>query len=159
MQKSPNVKQSQWTPELIIQLVKEFVCAALGIFLIVYTVLMANNAFGMVGDTTRLSNAKDLLLLLISLTGVVLGYYFGRAPADARASLAMKQATVATGHAYELGNTVEGVGVKLNRMMQDMKSTTMMQNGQDVTQKMVDEMQQLSDECRNVSDKAHMLSV
>ncbi|SRR6266566_656014 len=159
MQKSPNVKQSQWTPELIIQLVKEFVCAALGIFLIVYTVIMANNAFGMVGDTARLSNAKDLLLLLISLTGVVLGYYFGRAPADARAAQAMKQATVATAQTYEIGNTVEGVGTDLNKMMLDMKSTKIMQNGQDVTEKTIEEMQKLSDECRNLSDKARMVSV
>lgn len=159
MPNSPDVKKDSWTPEQFMQLLKEVVSAALGIFLVVYTVLMANDAFGMVGDTTRLSNAKDLLLLLISLTGVVLGYYFGRVPADARATQAMKQATVATANAHELGDAVEDVSVKLNRMMQDMKSTTIMQNGQDVTQKMVDETQQLSDECRNISDKARMLSV
>ena len=157
--KTPYGKQSQWTPELIIQLVKEFVCAALGTFLIVYTVLMANNAFGMVGDTSRLSNAKDLLLLLISLSGVVLGYYFGRTPAEARTSQAMKQATIATAQAYELGNSVEEVSVELNRMMQDMKSTNIMQNGQDVTQKTIEEMQKLSDECRMLSDKARMVSI
>lgn len=157
MQKSSNVKPSQWSPELIIQLIKEFVCASLGTFLIVFTVLMANNTFGMVGDPTKLSNAKDLLLLLISLSSVILGYYFGRAPADARASQAMKQATVATAHAYEVCDGVGEIGAHINKMKQDIESTTIQQNGQNATQKMVEELQNLSDECRKLSDKARML--
>ncbi len=157
MLKTPIVKQSQWTPEQIIQLVKELVCATLGIFLIVFTVLMANNAFSMVGDSAKLSNAKDLLLLLLSLSGVVLGYYFGRTPADARANQAIKQATVATAHSHELGSKAEVVGVKLNQMMLDMENSGIMQDEHTVPQKMVEEMQQLKAECRELSNMARVV--
>jgi hypothetical protein len=157
MQESPTVKQSQWTPELIIQLVKEFVCAALGIFLVGYTLLMVNNAFGMLDNATKLSNAKDLLLLLFSLTGVVLGYYFGRVPADARTSQALKQATVATAHSSELNNAAKGVGARVNKVKQEMESSNIMHNGQDVTQQMLKDIQDLSEECRKLTDKASML--
>ena len=157
MQKSSNVKPSQWSPELIIQLIKEFVCASLGTFLIVFTVLMANNTFGMVGDPTKLSNAKDLLLLLISLSSVILGYYFGRTPADARASQAMKQATVATAHAYEVGDGAGEIGAHINKMRQDIESIKNQQNGQNTMQKIIADMQNLSDECQKLSDIARML--
>ena len=37
-----------------------------------------------------MEDAKDILLLLIGLAGVVIDYYFGRVPADARTTQAQK---------------------------------------------------------------------
>lgn len=74
-----------------IQLLKEYVAATLGIVLVVGTVILAFMAF--LGNSTdaNFQHLKDVLLILNGLSGVVLGYYFGRIPSDARASQAQKQ--------------------------------------------------------------------
>jgi cytochrome c-type biogenesis protein CcmH/NrfG len=73
------------------QWLKEIVTAVLGIGIVAYTLYMTYRAFGMVGDTTRMGNAKDLLTYLSGFAGVVVGYYFGRVPADARTAQAQQQ--------------------------------------------------------------------
>ena len=62
--------------------------AVLGIGIVVYTLVMTGRAFGMAGDATRMGDAKDLLTFLSGFAGVVVGYYFGRVPADARTAQA-----------------------------------------------------------------------
>jgi len=72
------------------QWLKEIVAAVLGLLLVGGTVVMAFVILGKSGPD--LQAAKDILLVLTSLTGVVLGYYFGRIPSDARAAQAQQVA-------------------------------------------------------------------
>jgi hypothetical protein len=74
-----------------LQLLKELVSAALALAIVGTTLYFAGAAFGLAGDTTRMHDAKDLLAGMTGLTGVVLGYYFGRVPSEARASQAQRQ--------------------------------------------------------------------
>jgi hypothetical protein len=48
------------------------------------------------GDSGKINDAKDILTVMMGLAGTVIGYYFGRVPADARAAAAGRQADVAT---------------------------------------------------------------
>src|SRR5258708_20158939 len=107
---------------------EEIVCAAMVLLLIAHTVYMVNNVLGMVGNTPKLNDAKDLLLLLLSLTGVVLGYYFGRVPADARASQAQKQATVATAHSYQISDIAKDVSDQITKMIEHMATSQPLPN-------------------------------
>ena len=84
--------------------------AVLGIGIVAYTLYMTYRAFGMVGDTTRMGNAKDLLTFLSGFAGVVVGYYFGRVPADARTVQAQQQ----------MGQAMSDKGQTMNEM-DDMK--------------------------------------
>jgi len=92
---------SGWTPEQVMQVLKELVTAALGLLLVGYTLVLANNAYDFVGDSQKMGDAKDVLLIMQGLAGVVIGYYFGRVPADARATQAQAQATTATAQAAQ----------------------------------------------------------
>ncbi len=72
---------------------KEWVAAILAVTLVGGTVLLATYAIvsGNAGD-----NAKNILLLITPLCGVVVGYYFGRIPSEAQAQAATAQAAQAT---------------------------------------------------------------
>ena len=74
-----------------LQVFKEVVTATLAIVIVGFTIYLAVRAFGMAGDATRMEDAKDLLAFMAGFAGVVVGYYFGRVPADARASQAQEQ--------------------------------------------------------------------
>ena len=74
-----------------LQWLKELVTAVLGIGIVVYTLYMTGRAFDMAGDPTRMGDAKDLLTFLSGFAGLVVGYYFGRVPADARTAQAQQQ--------------------------------------------------------------------
>ena len=73
------------------QWLKEGVTALLGIGIVGYTLYWTGRAFAMAGDPTRMADAKDLLTFLSGFAGVVVGYYFGRVPADARTAQAQQQ--------------------------------------------------------------------
>jgi hypothetical protein len=90
---------SRWTPELIIQAFKELITAIFGVLILVFTLVLAKKTFGFVNNPEQVARAKDILLLLLGLAGVVVGYYFGRVPADARASQAQEKAELAVTHA------------------------------------------------------------
>ena len=49
----------------------------------------------LLGSADKMTQGKELLSILTGLFGVVLGYYFGRIPADARAAQAQVQAAKA----------------------------------------------------------------
>ena len=87
---------------MLIQGFKEVVTALLGLMVVLYTLLLAGTALGYAGDATKMSNAKDILLLVLGLAGVVIGYYFGRVPADARATQAGEQADQANAQAADV---------------------------------------------------------
>jgi|GEM_PF-6290715 len=81
--------------ENFIQFCKEVVTASIGIAIIAFTLFFFLQVFGVIGDGTKIVEAKNLLTMLMGLAGVVVGYYFGRAPADAQATNANIQAAKA----------------------------------------------------------------
>jgi hypothetical protein len=95
-------RRTSWTPEQVIQVFKEVVTALLGLILVGYPLALANNTYAFVGDNQKMSDAKDVLLIMQGLAGVVIGYYFGRVPADARATQAQQQANTATAQAEQV---------------------------------------------------------
>lgn len=88
---------NKWTQEQVIQLVKEGVTAILGILILVFTLVLVFKTFELIGnpDKTQLAAGKDILQILLGLAGVVLGYYFGKVPADAQAARARDEANAA----------------------------------------------------------------
>lgn len=145
-QSSTEDKLRQWTPELTIQLFKEIVAAVMGLFLVGFTLYIAFRTFGFIGDVKKLPDAKDLLLLLLSLSGVVIGYYFGRVPADARAAQAQKQANDADAQSQRIGAKAEQTAQYLD----DIMSTSITRGGNGTLTP--DELKQLRDKLRNLAD-------
>jgi hypothetical protein len=78
-----------------LQFLKEGVTAILALAIVGTTLYWMGMAFGMAGQT-RMSDAKDVLALMSGLSGVVVGYYFGRVPSEARASQAQRQVAAAS---------------------------------------------------------------
>ncbi len=71
---------------------KEVVTGCLGVMIVLVTLLVALIAIVFAGNAEARSAAKDVLLVLTGLVGVVLGYYFGRVPGDVRADKAEGEA-------------------------------------------------------------------
>ncbi len=74
---------------------KEAITGCLGITIVLATLIAATVALlavFTVGNEKVWAAAKDILVLLIGLVGVVLGYYFGRMPGEARADKAEAEA-------------------------------------------------------------------
>ena len=164
MAKGKDTGPKQWTPELIIQFFKEVVTALMGLSLIAYTLYMLNSVLGLVGDANKLTSAKDLLLLLLSLTGVVLGYYFGRLPADARAAQAQQQAVSATSktaqigvHANQLNQQLDNLDKAVTRGKDAVtrSGASIGAGGQDLTTAQ-NEIQRLREGLRQLSDMARL---
>ena len=67
-----------WTPELWLQRFKEIVTAILGISIVVFTLILAVQAFGVLNagttlDKDRIAAAKDILLLVTCPIAIILG--------------------------------------------------------------------------------------
>jgi hypothetical protein len=73
---------------------KEVVTGCLGVLIVLVTLLVALIAIVFAGNADARSAAKDVLLVLTGLVGVVLGYYFGRVPGEVRADKAESEAKV-----------------------------------------------------------------
>jgi hypothetical protein len=110
-------EEKSWTPEQIIQGFKELVTALLGLIIVGFTLKLAVKTFGYLGQTQILSEAKDILMLLLGLAGVVIGYYFGRVPADARASQAQEQANTASAHAEQISAEARSEAVQVEQVL------------------------------------------
>lgn len=146
---------SRWTPELITQAFKELVTAVLGLLLVAYTLFAAGKTLTYVGDQTKVSDAKDILLLLLGLAGVVLGYYFGRVPADARAVQAQQQANSADARAEQVSSQAEAAADQVEqivaRMVTPGSDGTRSPSTDNGTRGVVDELQQLHDKLRQAA--------
>ena len=75
---------------------KEVVTALIALVIIGSTVALVARSFGLIGNSSHINQAKDLLSIMLGLVGTVIGYYFGRTPADARATAATMRADQAT---------------------------------------------------------------
>ncbi|RZU76714.1 hypothetical protein EV384_5389 [Micromonospora kangleipakensis] len=78
-----------------LQWVRELTATVLALMIVGLTLWMALKALGVVGDTAKAPGVKDLLNALLNLAGVVIGYYFGRVPAEAHAAAAAQRADAA----------------------------------------------------------------
>jgi len=84
-----------WITEINIQFFKEVITAIIGLAIIAFTLWFLLKVFGVIGVPTEIEEAKNLLTMMMGLAGVVVGYYFGRAPADAQATNANIEAAKA----------------------------------------------------------------
>jgi hypothetical protein len=105
-----------------LQWLKEGVTALLGVGIVGYTLYMTYRAFGMAGDPTRMGDAKDLLAYLSSFAGLVVGYYFGRVPADARTVQAQQQIGQAVSEMEQTKGTMGDMKEKLAGLEDKMES-------------------------------------
>src|SRR5205807_3082137 len=106
----PNPAQSKrestdsWERKIAIG--KELITGMMGVAIITVTLIVVFIAIFSVNNTGTYAAAKDVLLYLNGLVGVVLGYYFGRVPGDMRAEKAASDARDAQG---KLDSTVSQV--------------------------------------------------
>ena len=150
-----NKQTSVWTPDLIVQAVKEGVTALLGLMLVGYTVVIAARTLQFAGEPLKVADAKDVLLLMIGMAGVVIGYYFGRVPADARATESQQQADAATAHSAEVGAKAQAVADQVERVLgAQLAETVRAESTRDAAAGGVDELQRLRGELRALSDFA-----
>jgi hypothetical protein len=101
---------------------KEAITGCLGITIVLATLIAATVALLAVftaGNEKVWAAAKDILVLLIGLVGVVLGYYFGRLPGEARADKAEAEAKATRSSLdrtlTEVRTVLEDQGVDLTR--------------------------------------------
>jgi hypothetical protein len=84
------------TPKQKMPDTQEIVTAILGITIVAFTLTLTGIAFSMAGEGTRMRDAITVLTLLFGLAGVVVGYYFGRIPAEKRANTATEAMNIAS---------------------------------------------------------------
>jgi hypothetical protein len=107
-----------------LQAFKEIVTAVLGLMLVGWTVFLTQRTFTYVGDPAKIADAKDVLLLALGLAGVVVGYYFGRVPADMRATQAQQQANAATTHAEEIRSQAQQTAEQIDQLLDSIPAPT-----------------------------------
>jgi hypothetical protein len=88
---------------------REFVTNVLGALIVLVTLAIAIITILSVGNASTYAAGKDVLLFMNGLVGVVLGYYFGRAPGDARAAKAESDARTANSDRDRVVATVRTV--------------------------------------------------
>jgi hypothetical protein len=141
-QGSVYVLANQWTPQVYLQVFKEIVTALIGLMLIAATLLAAYWTFNMAGDKTKISDGKDILMLLMGLAGVVTGYYFGRVPADARAAQSEVQANAATANAEQVAAKSQEILEQTDKVL----STGVTRGGADTNGPEVEKIRRLRSE-------------
>jgi len=126
---------------------KEAIAGFLGVLIVLATLVAAALALLSVmisGNEKVWAAAKDILVLLIGLVGVVLGYYFGRVPGEARADKAESEAKAArsalTRTLTEVRGVLEEQGVDLTRATPA--------SGIRLTEKQTERLRKLLDEAR-----------
>jgi uncharacterized membrane protein len=80
---------------------REYVAAMIAVIVILGTIVMMIIALRYVNSSDQFSRAKDLLLLINPLLGVVIGYYFNKVSTEARAESAEKTAQSAALNAQQ----------------------------------------------------------
>ncbi len=103
---------------------KEFVTGCLGILIVLVTLIVALVAVLTTGTDEAWARAKDVLLILSSLVGVVLGYYFGRIPGEAQAAKAETVAEGARGEAEAARSELDQTRAEVRGMLTEAKVAT-----------------------------------
>jgi hypothetical protein len=78
------------TPEERRQSYRELVTHVLALAIVLSTIFVGLWSLRFLGDGAEMEDSRALLAAMSSLSGVVLGYYFGRVPAEARAAQAQE---------------------------------------------------------------------
>jgi hypothetical protein len=94
------VERSQTESELL--KFKEYVTAIVAGLLVLATICLTFYTVWQAGDNSKISQSKDILMLFLGPFGTVLGYYFGRVPADARAAQAQQGMAQAAAHVEQI---------------------------------------------------------
>lgn len=97
--------------------VREIVTGGLGIAIVAFTLAMTGIAFSMAGEGARMRDAITVLTLLFGLAGVVVGYYFGRVPAEKRADTATKAMDIAMQGRKDIINQADEIHNDMQRGM------------------------------------------
>jgi hypothetical protein len=106
-----------------LQWLRELTTTALAILIVGFTLWIAAKAVGLVGDDTKTPAIKDLLTSLLGPAGVVIGYYFGRAPAEAHAADATRRADSATADRDEVRAKAQQVATDLENAERASRTT------------------------------------
>jgi hypothetical protein len=127
-------KRSGWTPEQWMQLFREIVTAILAFLLLAATMALTYRTFGMAGNEGQMKDAMGVLTLLFGIAGVVVGYYFGRIPGDARAVQAhettqaamktMQGMSESSSTSKQMAEKTQQIQADLNRAMKTANMTT-----------------------------------
>jgi hypothetical protein len=96
-----------WDKRMLIG--RELVTSILGALVVLVTLIIAIVTIFSVGNASTFAAAKDVLLFMNGLVGVVLGYYFGRVPGDARADKSDNEAKTANSERNQVVATVRTV--------------------------------------------------
>lgn len=127
--------------EDFIQIFKEVVTALIAILLVWTTISLVKALLGAIGDEARFNQAKDVLSVMTGLLGVVLGYYFGRIPAEARAAQAQEQAAQAiqkgeqaTAQSQMIGERAGALAEQASQLARQMQAAPAPRAQGDVTQ-------------------------
>jgi len=96
-----------WDKRMLIG--RELVTSVLGALVVLVTLVIAIITIFSVGNASTFAAAKDVLLFMNGLVGVVLGYYFGRVPGDARADKSDNEAKTANSERNQVVATVRTV--------------------------------------------------
>jgi hypothetical protein len=95
---------------------REIVTAILGIAIVAFTLALTGFAFSMAGEA-RMRDAITVLTLLFGLAGVVVGYYFGRVPAEKRADTASDAMHIAIQDRTGIMNQADEIHNDMQRSM------------------------------------------
>lgn len=146
-------RHQRWMPDQILQALKEIVTAVMGLLVVGYTVYLTGRTLDLVDKPASMTAAKDVLLLMMGLAGVVIGYYFGRIPADSRASQAIAQATEATVHSEKVGTQAQLLADQMDDLLVKIPKPTDVSRGDNnnESQELVDDLEQMRDELRVLS--------
>jgi hypothetical protein len=98
---------AMWDKRLLIG--RELVTNVLGALVVLVALVIAIVTIFSVNNASTFAAAKDVLLFMNGLVGVVLGYYFGRVPGDARADKAESEAKKANSRRDQVVATVKTV--------------------------------------------------
>jgi hypothetical protein len=127
-------KRSDWTPEQKMQTFREIVTAILAFLLLASTMALTYRTFGMAGNEGQMKDAMGVLTLLFGIAGVVVGYYFGRVPGDARAVQAhettqaamrtMQGMSESSSTSRQMAEKTQQIQADLNKAMETANMTT-----------------------------------
>jgi hypothetical protein len=98
------------------QAFKEVVTALIGLILVSFTVYFAVRTVDVAGDAAKASGTQQVLALMLGLAGVVIGYYFGRVPADAQAAQARREAHAAVAGAEAISSRAESLAAEIDQL-------------------------------------------
>jgi hypothetical protein len=106
-----------WTPDVVMLAGKEVITAIIALVIIGSTIALMARSFGLIGNASHITQAKDLIGIMLGLVGTVIGYYFGRVPAEARATSATARADQATAEKERVKANARSIAYDLDGIM------------------------------------------